>query len=219
MDPSFWHQRWERNEIGFHQSRVNTHLQEHWPSLHLAEDTAILVPLCGKSSDMLWLRSKGHRVFGVEISPIAVEQFFLENDLHPCVTTESLFSRWEMDGITILCGDFFTLETGDLAAVGAIYDRASLVALPQSMRSMYAKHLDCLVAANTPGLLIAMEYPQEQMQGPPFSVSQAEIRDLFRDAFELEKCESVDVLDEHPHLMERGLTQLTEHIYLLKSRG
>ncbi len=27
MKPGFWHERWRRNEIGFHQREINAHLQ------------------------------------------------------------------------------------------------------------------------------------------------------------------------------------------------
>lgn len=33
MDHEFWHARWERKEIGFHQESVNHYLHEHWPDL------------------------------------------------------------------------------------------------------------------------------------------------------------------------------------------
>ena len=30
MDPSFWHQRWEKNEIAFHEGKANPLLVEHF---------------------------------------------------------------------------------------------------------------------------------------------------------------------------------------------
>src|SRR5690606_7289998 len=83
MDPDFWRQRWRDNKIGFHQERVLPLLEKHWPSLGLATGSRVFVPLCGKSLDMAWLAARGHRVLGVELSPIAVEQFFDENALVP----------------------------------------------------------------------------------------------------------------------------------------
>ena len=51
------------------------------------------MPLCGKSLDLLWLAAQGHRVLGVEISPLAVDAFFAEQDLTPTVTDEPPFRR------------------------------------------------------------------------------------------------------------------------------
>ena len=42
---------------------------------------SILVTLCGKSLDLLWLCEQGHDVVGVELSEIAVKQLFEENGI------------------------------------------------------------------------------------------------------------------------------------------
>jgi hypothetical protein len=52
MDPQFWHERWQHNEIGFHQDAINSHLMDFWPALGFAPDSRIFVPLCGKSRDL-----------------------------------------------------------------------------------------------------------------------------------------------------------------------
>src|SRR3546814_2711790 len=83
MDPDFWQQRWRDNRIGFHRDGVLPLLEKHWPSLGLATGSRVFVPLCGKSLDMAWLAARGHRVLGVELSPLAVGQFFDENGLAP----------------------------------------------------------------------------------------------------------------------------------------
>ena len=76
MQPDFWHQRWSENQIGFHQSAPTPLLLKHWPTLGIAPGAQVFVPLAGKSLDMAWLASQGHRVLGVELSQLAVEQFF-----------------------------------------------------------------------------------------------------------------------------------------------
>src|SRR4030042_914462 len=83
MNPDFWLERWQRNEIGFHQPEINAHLQDFWGQLAVPAGGQVFVPLCGKSRDLLWLRARGHRVLGVELSPIAVRDFFAENALTP----------------------------------------------------------------------------------------------------------------------------------------
>ncbi|WP_049794603.1 hypothetical protein [Methylomonas methanica] len=79
MDQAFWHQRWQQNQIGFHAVEFNLHLQNHWPTLHIHKGAKVLVPLCGKSQDILWLMAQGYQVTGVELSPVAVQAFFAEN--------------------------------------------------------------------------------------------------------------------------------------------
>ncbi|MDX5333870.1 MAG: thiopurine S-methyltransferase, partial [Gammaproteobacteria bacterium] len=104
MDPQFWHERWERGEIGFHQAAINPHLEQHWPRLNLPEGTRVFVPLCGKSRDLLWLAGEGHRVVGVEISERAAQAFFEENGLTPVITEAGAFRRYAAQEIEILCG-------------------------------------------------------------------------------------------------------------------
>ncbi len=142
MKNSYWLDRWEQENIGFHQNDINPYLVQYWQELRLATGSDVFVPLCGKSRDMLWLREQGHPVLGVELSGIAVQAFFRENNItpHHQIIREKL-DYSEANGISILCGDFFDLNKDDLANMRAAYDRASLVALPPKIRKRYAGHL------------------------------------------------------------------------------
>jgi len=220
MDIAFWHARWEAGEIGFHQHDYHHFLQEFWPRLELQGTERIFVPLCGKSRDMLWLLEQGHSVLGVELSPIAVEDFFRENDLQGTKGANDRFSLVQMDELELWCGDFFDLTPSDLAGVGAVYDRASLVALPPEMRRRYADHLAKLLPAGSRSLLITLDYPQEQMNGPPFAVSPAEIEALFAKEFEIERLACKDVLAEEPRFRARGLSKFEECAWrLVRKQG
>lgn len=179
MTPEFWLQRWQENRIGFHQTRINMHLEAYWPSLGVAVGSTVLVPLCGKSLDLLWLAGQGYRVLGVELSPVAVQAFFTENTLTPEVEQGTRFTRYRCGEIEILCGDFFALRAADLADVGGVYDRASLIALPPDMRERYASHLGHVLTDTVPVLLITLDYRQEERQGPPFAVGEDEVRHLY----------------------------------------
>ena len=83
MDTTFWHDRWASNKIGFHRSAVNPLLEAHWASLGIVPASKVLVPLCGKSYDMVWLEEQGCAVVGAELSPVAVRDFFVEQDRQP----------------------------------------------------------------------------------------------------------------------------------------
>lgn len=216
MNREFWLERWQKNEIGFHQQDINSHLQAFWPKLNSVEGGTVFVPLCGKSRDMLWLRGQGHPVLGVEISPIAVSDFFAENGLLPTISEQPHHRRCEVDGLTLLEGDFFKLDRADLQTVSHVFDRASLVALPPSLRADYARHLHTILPAHATILLVAFDYDQTQMDGPPFSVGEAEIRRLYADAYAIELLREQDVLDEYPQFIARGLTGLLEKVYGLR---
>ena len=215
MDAEFWHQRWLNNEIGFHQKEINTHLQSFWSGIRAAPGSRVFVPLCGKSRDMLWLRSQGHEVIGVEISPVAVKAFFSENALTPTVEKTGKFQRWECDGIVILLGDFFDLIAEDLGHIDAVFDRASLVALPPEMRRHYAQHLREILPQSVSMLLVTMQYDQNQMKGPPFAVETEEVSGLYADFYRLDCRFTLDVLAENPKFRDRGITRMEERVFLL----
>jgi thiopurine S-methyltransferase len=215
MQPQFWHERWEAQQIGFHQNHVHVYLPHLWPQLQVPPGAQVFVPLCGKSLDMLWLLEQGQQVLGVEISPVAVSAFFADNGLTPTRQQIGAFEVWHWDKVTLLCGDFFDLQAHHLAQIGAVYDRASLIALPPSLRNRYAAHLASLLPPATPMLLVTLEYPHNEMNGPPFSVDATEVKTLFAPAFTLERLEQRDILATEPHLQRKGLTALSESAYHL----
>jgi len=216
MQLEFWHQRWHENQIGFHQREINAHLQTFWPELRLPGDSSVFVPLCGKSRDMLWLRAQGHSVLGVEISPLAVRDFFAENRLQATRLRQGRFERWESDGLTILCGDFFHLDAAWMAGVNAVYDRASLIALPAAMRQSYAQHFISVVPGDAEVLLVTMEYDQAEMAGPPFAVHEPEIDALFGTDYGINQLYCEDILEENPRFRQKGLRALQERVYRLR---
>jgi thiopurine S-methyltransferase len=218
MNPDFWQERWQRNEIGFHQQEINAHLQDYWPRLGLPAESQVFVPLCGKSRDLLWLRSRGHTVLGVELSPIAARDFFAENKLAPQTWRQGAFHRCEADGLAILCGDFFALGSQDLKDVAGVYDRASLIALPPEMRPRYAAHLATILPQSAAILLVTMEYRQAEMNGPPFSVHEDEVRALYEKHYDVARLFTKDILAENQRFRERGLSTLSEKVYRLVPR-
>lgn len=223
MDASFWHKAWSEDRIGFHQDRPDTRLAEHWPSLELAPDTLVFVPLCGKSPDMLWLHERGHPVLGVELSEKAVQAFFEENDLAYERHAQGPFEAWtgtgKAIGIRLLLGDFFELGVRDLAHVGAFYDRASLIAMDTSLRAGYARRLGELLPVGTAGLLLAIDYDTSRMQGPPFAVPDAVVHDLLGEGFDIDELAHYSGPERLGNLAARGLETLDERVYRLHRRS
>jgi len=215
MEPEFWVERWQRNEIGFHQDRVNPYLVQFWGDVIADRHAPVFVPLCGKSQDMVWLHQRGHAVVGVELSLIAVESFFVEQQLVPTRREIDGLVLFEAQGYKIYCGNYFALKSQHLLEVRAAYDRASLVALPPPLRNRYAQHLAQLLAPGVRTLLVAVDYPAPQMQGPPFAVNEAEVRALYSATFTVQSLLVHNALDDNPRFKERGLTRLEECVYTL----
>jgi len=221
MEPNFWHERWQAGKIGFHQDEINPYLMQFWPCTQATPTQTVLVPLCGKSQDMLWLQAQAHAVMGVELSPQAVKDFFKENQLPAEHDKVMGFDRSRSDSIQILCGNFFDLKnTPELLSneISLVYDRASLIALPPSMRQKYAQHMTQLLSSGARILLLALEYPPEQMDGPPFSVHEQEIQQLYAEYFDIEKLGAEDTLGKNEKFKERGVSEMFETSYLLTKR-
>lgn len=218
MQPEFWHKKWASNQIGFHLPQVNPYLQRFWPDLNLAAQTRVLVPLCGKSLDLLWLAGRGHRVLGIELSEKAVEDFFSEQQLQPQISEHGVFKVYRAGTIELWCGDVFALSAEDVADCSALYDRAAVIALPAPMRERYAEHLQNILPAGLKGLLVTLDYDQSQISGPPFSVDDDQVQHMFGGAWQIQVLESQDVLSDSGKFVQAGATRLEERVYRITAR-
>lgn len=214
MDKAFWHQRWQDRRIGFHQDEVHPALPGHWQYSPHGASGQVFVPLCGKSNDMVWLAEQGWQVVGVELSEVAIQEFFEAQNLEPVRTqiADSL-SLYEAGAYQLYCGDFFHLHRAQMADICAVYDRASLVALPEAMRHRYAFHMAQMLSPGVSVLLISLEH--EKPSGPPFSVEEEEIRWLFGSNFDIEVLEHLpeddrNVTDVAYRMVRKGRTGPTE---------
>src|SRR3546814_8357067 len=128
---------------------------------------------------MAWLAARGHRVLGVELSPLAVGQFFDENGLAPTKRESPLGTHFTAGPIEIICGDAFALDAQTLADCAAVYDRAALIALPRPMRDAYVGELHARLPVGCRGLLVPLESPPDEQAGPPVPVDAADVATLF----------------------------------------
>jgi thiopurine S-methyltransferase len=179
MQANFWHQRWEKNEIGFHLPDANPLLVKHFSKLQLKPSARVFLPLCGKTLDITWLLAQGYRVVGAELSSIAIEDLFKNLNLTPNITTLGEITHYSAANIDMFVGDIFKLSPAMLGVVDAVYDRAALVALPDEVRKRYTAHLQTL-SKQAPQLLICFEYDQTLHAGPPFSISANEVKQHYQ---------------------------------------
>lgn len=212
MHHDYWHDRWEQNQTGFHQDEPHPLLRKFWPDRSTATGR-VFVPLCGKTLDMWWLRRQGFQVVGVELSPLAVGAFFAEAGVTPTTASSGALEYRQADDIRLYCGDFFALRPEDVAGCNLIYDRASLIALPPDMRRNYVAHLHHLFPQGARMLLVTLDYPQAEMDGPPFAVSDAEVHELYPAARQLA---GRDVLAQNERFSRRGVSRLTENAYQIE---
>lgn len=128
MNKDFWLDRWKQNKTGWHQSAVEPALVQAFSG---GKVTQVFVPFCGKSLDLVWLAEQGYNVIGVELSVLACEMFFKENKIRYQKYSDGAFQTFKSENIEIWNGDFFDLNPVHLQKIGAVYDRAALIALPR----------------------------------------------------------------------------------------
>lgn len=221
MDTEFWLQRWREGRTGWHRDAVMPLLEKHWAALDLPPGSRVLVPLCGKSLDMLWLSAQGHDVIGVELSPVAVESFLRENQLYARSKAKADGTWFKVTNppggsIEIINGDLFAVAAATLAECNAFYDRAAMIALPAPLRERMAHDVYSRLGAGSRGLLIVLDYPPNQMQGPPFSVDAHEVQRLFTSQWDVQESERRDIFGDDPHFAEQGVTSLHTSVYALR---
>lgn len=209
MEHNFWHNKWEKKEIGFHLNEVNPLMMKYFSVLALPQNSRIFVPLCGKTLDIHWLLQQGYRVAGAELSEVAIEQLFDELGVQPEVSDLGKLKHFKASNIDIYVGDIFNLNHDLLGHVDAIYDRAALIALPESMRTRYTAQLMQLTQS-APQLMICLEYDQSQMDGPPFSISEAEVKLHYQPHYDIKRLSSTPVKGG----LKGGVPSL-QHVWLL----
>ncbi|HAP45479.1 MAG TPA: thiopurine S-methyltransferase [Gammaproteobacteria bacterium] len=214
-----WIQRWQEGKIGWHRAQVNSKLVEFITCLKLKQGDTVFVPLCGKSYDMVYLLKQGFKVIGVELSPLAIEQFFDENNLVFTISQTDQFTLYQGDNITLYCGDYFALDKSVLKLVSAVYDRAALIALAVDLREKYAQHLYSIISNDCRVLLLTLNYPQSQISGPPFAVDEDEVVSLFSKGFKCQQLQCFDDIKNELKFLRAGVDFIEKATYCLHKTG
>ena len=208
MQHEFWHQKWQKNEIGFHLSQPHPLLVKYMGCLNISPNSRIFIPLCGKSLDIHWLLTQGYHVVGIDLSPIAIHDLISTLGLSFTEMQSGNLSHFHHPQIDLFVGDFFELTIEQLGQIDAIYDRAALVALPEQMRSQYIQHL-IHIGGHASQLLISFEYDQSMLAGPPFSISTQQLQVYYSSEY------TIQLLDSQTELL-KGKVNAQEKIWLLE---
>jgi len=200
-----WLQRWQEGRIGWHEPEGNSSLKKYWS----VSGKRVLVPLCGKTRDLIWLERQGNEVVGVELSELAVQAFFAENDIAYSLIEGALTAYVAKEhSITIYCGDYFAFSKGPF---DAYYDRGALVAIPPNLRGKYVEHTRLLLCADAVRLIICLEYDESIATGPPFAVPAGEVLSYWAD---LKRVAAYDDIENGPpKFREAGLDKMIEVVW------
>lgn len=212
MENEYWLNKWQTNDTRWHNDTINQILIDHIDKLNLQPGNHILVPLCGKTRDMLWLADKGFHVIGIELSPIACSDFFKELNVVPKIANEDRFQKYRHKNIEIICVDIFKLTEESLPTIHAVYDCRALVALPPVMRKKYVDHLVACLGNQVKILLLTLE-SHCNVEGPPFSIDSAEVDLLYGEYFNIQQLEHLPCAKIPAHLIKKGYVNMIESAY------
>lgn len=218
MEHQFWHERWAKSEIGFHEGTVNQYLHDHWADVAGDRTDGVFVPLCGKAHDMWWLHDRGHPIIGVELSQIACRDFFEEAGEKAQVHPGEPFTVYRHEDLQLWCGDFFQLVPDDVKHTRLVYDRAALIALPPELRPRYVEHLTAILPDDSQILLVTLDHEGDRHKGPPFNVSDEEVHDLYGEDYEVTPLWRQALSKDSPFAKRKGFTQASESVFRLKKR-
>lgn len=208
-----WIRRWQEGRIGWHESAGNADLRAAWPTLPAG--TRVLVPLCGKALDLLWLAKRGLDVSGVELSEIAIRDFFAENEITFTLSKEQHFDRYTAQdlSLTLYRGDFFNFQA---PRFDALYDRGALITMPIEQRRLYVGHVNALLQPGACKMIITLEYDQDVVAGPPFSTRADEVGQYWDDLICVKRRDDIDNCP--PKFRAAGLKEMTEVVWLSTSQ-
>lgn len=216
MEFEFWDNCWQRESQPFHLAEAHTFLVKYVQQ-YFSADKRVFVPLSGKSIDLVFLSEQGYYPVGVEFNPKAVNRFIEENQLEFSSQTFSVdddheLVRYHNHTMEVWLADFFDITSEQIGKFRQVYDRAAFIALPEAMRSDYAKHLKSMLAKDATLLLVTMDYVPDEMSGPPFHITLDEIKQQFPEGWVEELCRC-SLLDTHPRWKELELSRLDEVLY------
>jgi thiopurine S-methyltransferase len=218
-DNHLWLQCWREQNTDFHQSLANPLLSRFWPSLDLALGSRVFVPLCGKSLDMIWLAQQGHEVMGVELSPVAVADFFRENDMNPVQRQVGHCTLWSCGKLSVLCGDYFALTRADIGTFDTVYDRAALTALPEDIRSLYVAQLLRLLPESATVFLLTIEDAADGATMQQAEGVDEEIEALYAPMFDIDLAYVESVFEADPELPEQAPIRAEYKVYKLSAKA
>lgn len=154
----------------------------------------------------------------VELSELAIAQFFEERGLAPRAHESAAGRHYVAGPFELVAGDAFEIPQALLAGCTGVYDRGAMIALPPPLRERYAHSAWRRLPAGCRGLLVTLEYPQAEKAGPPFSVGAAEVHARLAPDWDVTLLERRDILAREASFQAEGVTALATAAYRVQRR-
>lgn len=200
---TMWHERWQENKTAWDLSGPHPLTEELLElAARLAPGSCVgkwLIPGCGRAHDAKVLLNHGiKQVVAKDLVPKAIDE------------ARSLYGS--MIGLTLSCGDVTDVSKSEVASYSGVFDRAMLCALNGDLRINYVKAITACLKPGGVFASIPFAETGNPDSGPPFAVSDGDLRDIFKPYFE--------ILYLEPRISPACDQKiLKEHIFLAQKRS
>ena len=197
----------------------------------------ILLPLCGKSVDLLWLWRHGHDVVGVEDFAKSISDFAADSHLVPEDVNNNKSQDEEMQAIKECIGaeEMLSLLQSSFSpsnasgspftdhSFNAVWDRSAFVSMPPRYHGFYAEAIKRLLNWHDfRFMLLVYEFDETAVKGPPYAVTQDRVRALFQDFADIHRIYEAPLLFDArlsgSNQFSLSKTDVREVVYLLRNK-
>ncbi len=175
-----WQKHYDDNDLAWDLGEVAQPFVRLWEDNVLQPGT-LIVPGCGQGHEVIYFAERGFRVTGVDYSPGAVK-----------LLGESL--KHKDLNAQVLHRDFFELETAHDQGYDAMLEQTFFCAIRPDQRPAYVETVSRILKSG--GLLFGLFYETGEEGGPPFNTTEADIRNHFSGAFDIERLEKCSFSSE-----------------------
>ncbi|KAL7644769.1 UNVERIFIED_CONTAM: hypothetical protein RMT77_004582 [Armadillidium vulgare] len=216
---SLWETLWSKNTAPWHQKEICPFLLKNSSNLNFTSPKRVFIPLCGKASELKWFYDQGFEVVGVELIPIPVENFFMEQNLTFKIRElpwakvyESLDQR-----IKIYVADIFSVEPEEVGKFDVIWARGDYTTVKIAEREKYSKLMKQLCKEKFLYFLCTLQFevPVGRHDTPPRPISHEETRKLYSDWCKVDLIEEEDGLKFYPAFKSTGTDPVYESYFIL----
>ncbi len=210
MEKQFWAESWEQGgrKTSFHKRDIHPYILKYLSPDKL-KNKKVLVPLSGKSVDLMYFREFAAHVVGVEFVTKAVEQFFEEQQL----PFKKFGNTYFAEKLTMINSDFFNVSKEEIGHVDIVYDRACLVALPPHLRHKYIEKIEEILPLGSLQFVNTLEYHPTKPE-PPFSIQPEEVKNYYGASHTVKHLEN-QIVENHGLKRAWGLDYVKEHGFML----
>src|SRR5213079_1458089 len=170
--PEFWTDLYTRGGDGWELGRPAPALVEFLEATHLPPGR-VAVPGCGRGHDVLHLSRRGYQAVGFDFAPAAIAA------ARARAKAERLAVEYEQR-------DIFTLDRDYANTFDGVWEYTCFCAIDPARRAEYVRTMAAILRPG--GWLLACFFPmRRRAAGPPFPVSEREVRRLFAARFRVER--------------------------------